>query len=269
MNKYIHLLIAGLIALGLIGCYSSSTNQGAVGVERKQFMMLSSEEMDKGALQAYAKMMGDAKKKHVYNNDTQTAYRIKRILNELIPHTAVFRQDALKWKWEVNLIDSKQLNAWCMPGGKMAFYSGLIHSLKLNDAQIAAIMGHEMGHALREHSRERASRNYATSATISIAAQLLGLGGGVSSLANQVADVTFNLPNSREAEREADRIGIELAARAGYDPKESVGVWQKMAKLSKSHPPEILSTHPIYENRIADLQKYSRVVEPLYLAARK
>jgi predicted Zn-dependent protease len=268
MKKYIHIVLAVFIAIGLTGCYSSSTNSGAVGVKRKQFMMLSSKQINQGAKLAYTKVLSGAQQKHALNKDRYTVNRLNRIMRRLVPQTTVFRPDAINWKWEVNLIQSDQLNAWCMPGGKIAFYSGIIKRLKLNDAQIAAIMGHEMSHALREHSRERASRNYATQMTINIGAQLLGLKGGVTSIANQVANVTLTLPNSREAEREADRIGIELAARAGYDPREAIKVWEKMAKLSKNSPPEILSTHPIHSHRIADLKRYSQVVWPLYLNAK-
>jgi Zn-dependent protease with chaperone function len=252
------------------GCaYKSSTNKTAVGIERKQFMMLSSSQMDQSSKQAYSRVVTEAKKKQLFNKDSKTVKRLKGILNNLIPHTAVFRNDAVNWKWEVNLLKSKELNAWCMPGGKMMFYSGLVEKLNLNDAQIAAIMGHEMGHALREHSREKVSRSLAAQLTLSIATSALGLQIDISSIANEILDVTFNLPNSREAEREADRIGVELAARAGYDPKEAVKIWQKMAKLPHANKPEILSTHPVYENRIKDLQKYADLVEPLYINAKK
>ncbi len=269
MKRYIHWIFAVIITFGLSGCYSSSTNSGAVGVKRKQFMMLSSQQINQGARLAYTKVITGAKQKHALNKDHAMVNRLNKIMRRLVPQTVVFRPDAVNWKWEVNLIQSNQLNAWCMPGGKIAFYSGIINRLKLNDDQIAAIMGHEMSHALREHSRERASRNYATQMTINIGAQLLGLGRGTASLANQVANVTLTLPNSREAEREADRMGVELAARAGYNPKEAIKVWEKMARLSKSSPPEILSTHPIHAHRIADLKQYSSIVWPLYLQARK
>lgn len=269
-KRFSYLLVLSFTIFFVTGCaYKSSTEKTAVGVERKQFMMVSSAQMDQSTKEAYSKVVTDAKKKKVFNEDIKTTKRIKRILKELIPHTAVFRQDALNWGWEVNLVESNELNAWCMPGGKMMFYTGLIEKLKLNDAQIAAIMGHEMGHALREHSREKVSRNLAAQITLSIATSALGLQIDISSIANEIVDVTFNLPNSREAEREADRIGIELAARAGYDPEEAVKIWEKMSKLPHSSKPEILSTHPVYENRIKDLQKYSILVEPLYKNAKK
>ena len=262
--------MSGFIVLAITGCsYHSSTNQGSIGVKRKQFMMLSSSEINNGASLAYTKVLTDSNKKYTLNKDKKTLKRLRDILNRLIPHTTIFKPNALSWKWEVNLIQSEQLNAWCMPGGKIAFYSGIIKKLKLTDNEIAAIMGHEMSHALREHSREQVSRRQATQMTITLASALLKLDNSVSKISNQVADVTLNLPNSREAEREADRMGVELAARAGYNPKAAIKVWSKMAKLSKTNSIEVLSTHPIHENRIADLRLYAKIVEPLYVKALK
>lgn len=249
----------------MTGCaYTSSTQKTEVGIERKQLMLVSAAQIEQSSLQTYKKMVNEAKNKNIFNKDKRTVRRLKRILKGLVPHTAVFRPDALYWNWEVNLIESDELNAWCLPNGKLMFYSALIEKLNLNDAQIAAIMGHEMAHALREHSREKLSRSMVTQLTLSIASEALGVHGGVSSIADKVAHVTFALPNSREAEREADRMGVELAARAGYDPYEGVKVWEKMAMVSKKRSPEILSTHPVYENRISDLEKYSLKVEHLY-----
>ena len=270
MSKYLKILLSGLIVFVITGCsYHSSTNQGSIGVKRKQFMMLPSSQVNDGAKLAYTKILDDSNKKYTLNKDKKTLKKLQNILSRLVPHTVIFKPDALSWKWEVNLIESEQLNAWCMPGGKIAFYSGIIKKLKLSDDQIAAIMGHEMSHALREHSREQVSRQQATQMTITLAAVLLDLDNSVSKIGNQVANVTLNLPNSREAEREADRMGVELAARAGYDPSAAIAVWSKMAKLSKSNPIEVLSTHPIHTNRITDLKRYVQIVDPLYIKALK
>jgi predicted Zn-dependent protease len=157
-----------------------------------------------------------------------------------------------------------------MPGGKMAVYTGIIDQLKLTDDELAAIMGHEIAHALREHGRERVSQQMATATAVGVAGALLGLGSGGTDLAGMVAQVTFTLPNSRGHEQEADRIGVELAARAGYDPRAAVSVWQKMAQAAGSGgSPEILSTHPSPASRIKDLEDYSARVMPLYQAARR
>jgi predicted Zn-dependent protease len=156
-----------------------------------------------------------------------------------------------------------------MPGGKIAVYSGLIDKLKLSDDEIAAVMGHEIAHALREHARERISQQMATSAVIGVGAAVLGVGQAGADLGSLVAQVTLTLPNSRTHEIEADRIGVELAARAGFDPRGAVSVWQKMARAGDGGPPQFLSTHPSPENRIKDLEVYAQRVMPLYQAARK
>jgi predicted Zn-dependent protease len=169
----------------------------------------------------------------------------------------------------VHVISVPEVNAWCMPGGKMAIYSGLIEKLNASDDEIAAVMGHEIAHALREHARERISRQMATQTAVGIAGALFGIGDLGQGLGNMVADVTLNLPNSRTHEVEADRMGVELAARAGYDPRAAIGLWEKMTKVSGGNqPPKWLSTHPQHEDRIKDLRAYSERVMPLYQASK-
>jgi predicted Zn-dependent protease len=230
-------------------------------------MLVSSAEVDRAAAQQYAQTIAAARQKGLLDRNPAEVQRVQTIANRLIVQTSAFRKDAPGWKWEVHVITSDQLNAWCMPGGKMAVYSGLIEKLKLTDDELAAIMGHEIAHALREHGRERVSQQMATSTAVGIASAALGLGSGGSQLAGMVAQVTFTLPNSRLHEQEADRIGVELAARAGYDPRAAVSVWQKMAQAGGSSPPQFLSTHPSAENRIQDLEVYAAKVMPLYEAA--
>src|SRR5437899_12398842 len=155
-----------------------------------------------------------------------------------------------------------------MPGGKIAFYTGILEKLELTDDEIAAVMGHEISHALREHGRERASQQLATSVGASAVGAVLGIGQSGADLAALVGQVTFLLPYSRIHETEADRMGVELAARAGYDPRAAIALWQKMAKLGGSAPPALLSTHPSNEARIKDLTEFSQKVMPLYEEAR-
>ncbi len=259
-----------ILAVLLTGCsYSSSTKSGSVGADRKQIMLVSASDMRTGAAQAYKQVLADASSKGTLNKDTKNLARIRAIAKRLIPHTKVFKSDAPKWAWEVNLITSKELNAWCMSGGKIAFYTGIIDTLSLNDGQIAAIMGHEIAHALKEHGRERASSQAASNMGLGLLKQGLGLSEGTTKLAGMAYNVTVGLPFSRKHETEADRMGVELAARAGYNPLEAVRVWEKMAKLSKGAPPEMLSTHPSSATRIKDLTKYSKKVMPLYKKAKK
>ncbi len=266
--RFLKLLAVGAAALAVAGC-AQTTQSGAVGVDRQQTLLVSSKQVDQAAAQQYAKTIGEAQKKGVLDRDAAQVQRVRAIASRLIAQSGAFRQDAPAWKWETHVITSKELNAWCMPGGKMAVYTGLIEQLKLSDDELAAIMGHEIAHALREHGRERISQQLATSVAVGVASAALGLGQGGTQLADMVAQVTFTLPNSRLHEQEADRIGVELAARAGYDPRAAVNVWRKMAQAGGGAPPEILSTHPSPATRIRDLEVYSERVMPLYQQARR
>lgn len=255
---------AALAALVLAGCMNvQTTRPGVVGVERRQSMLVSAPEIDRAAAQQYSQLVARADQKAVLNRDPALVGRVRGITARLIPPTVHFRSDAPGWPWEVNVFTSDQLNAFCMPGGKIGVYSGLIQKLALTDAELAAILGHEIAHALREHGRERVSQQLATNTAVAIGAAVLGVGEAGASLGSLVADVTFTLPNSRTHEIEADRIGVELAARAGYDPRGAVTVWQKMARAGGSSPPQFLSTHPSPESRIRDLEVYAERVQPL------
>ena len=261
------LACAAAIALGACG---TTTQQGAVGVNRSQLLMVSSEEMNQGARQEYAKILQGGAQQGALNRDPAQTQRVRQIAQRLIPHTGVFRSDAPGWQWEVNVLSSKDVNAWCMPGGKIAVYTALIERLSITDDELAAVMGHEIAHALREHSRERASQMKASQTAVAIGAAVLGVGQTGASLGNMVAQVTFNLPNSRLQETEADRIGVELAARGGYDPHAAISLWEKMAKLSGGGSgPGFLSTHPSPDSRMKDLTEYAAKVMPLYEQSRK
>ncbi len=257
-----------LLALTLAACQTVRTTQpGVVGVDREQSMLVSSASINRSAEQAYAKVLAEAQRKGQLNRDAAQLERVRTIARRLIPHSGAFRSDAPGWKWEVNLISSKEANAWCMPGGKIAFNTGLIERLRLSDDEIAAVMGHEIAHALREHARERASQAMAQSVGIAVIAAAARV-PAAADLTQLVLDVTFNLPNSRTDEIEGDRIGVELAARSGYDPRAAVTLWEKMQQTGGGQSPEFLSTHPAHENRIADLRVYAQRVMPLYEQAR-
>ena len=243
-----------------------TTRGGQVGVEREQQMFVSAGRVEAAAREQYAAVLKDAAEKRQLNRDAAQAQRVRRITQRLIPHTAVFREDALDWKWEVNVISADEVNAWCMPGGKIAVYSGLIDKLALTDDELAAVIGHEIAHALREHARERMSR----ALPVAIGAQVVGvlIGEGIGDVAGTFGQAFFVLPNSRENEQESDRIGVELAARAGFDPRAAVSLWNKMARQGGGAKVQWLSTHPAHETRIRDLQDYSQRVLPLYEKAR-
>ncbi|MEL7937267.1 M48 family metallopeptidase [Pseudomonas delhiensis] len=263
---------AGLAAaLLLAGCQPvNTTSGGAVGVERKQYMfsMLSSQQVDQMYSQSYQKTLTDATSAGKLDNDSSDAKRVKAVAARLIPQTGSFRQDAPGWDWQVNVIKSDELNANCGPGGKIIFYSGLIDQLKLTDDEIAAVMGHEIAHALREHGREQMSRAYAVQMGENLGGALLGMGQTSMQLADQVVQYSLTLPNSRQNETEADLIGLELAARAGYNPQAALTLWEKMGKAGGDAPPEILSTHPADSTRMANLQAAIPKVMPLYEQAK-
>ena len=259
--------LAGAIALG--GC-QTTTSGGVVGGQRKQLLLVSSQELEQVAAQSYAKLLADSAKKGTLNRDHPLLARVRAVAARIAPQTAVFRRDAPGWKWEVNVISSPELNAFCMPGGKIMFYSGLVQKLDLSDDEIAVVMGHEVTHALREHSREQVSQALAARAAIDVSAALLGLGQSSADLAGTAYQALIATRFSRADESEADRIGLELTARAGYDPRAAVSLWQKMIRASGGGGmPEFLSDHPAESNRVQQIQSLLPTVMPLYEAARR
>ncbi|MFZ5934593.1 peptidase M48 [Pseudomonas putida] len=265
----VSLLSAGIL---LAGCQAvNTTSGGAVGVERQQYMfsMLSTDEVNQMYAQSYQQTLGEASSKGVLDKSSADAKRVQAIASRLIAQAPKFRPDAAQWNWEVNVIKSDELNANCGPGGKIIVYTGLIDQLKLTDAEIAAVVGHEIAHALREHSREAMSKAYGVQMARQGAGALLGLGQDSMALADAVVNYSMTLPNSRANENEADLIGLELSARAGYDPNAAITLWNKMSKASEGAPPEFMSTHPASSSRIASLQAAIPKVMPLYEAAKQ
>jgi predicted Zn-dependent protease len=267
-SKTFNLFIVGL-CLGMLNGCTTTTAGGAVGSTRPQLMLISSEELEQISAQSYAKLKSDALGKGALNEDPKMLERVRAVAARIEPKTEVFRADAPAWHWEVNVISSKELNAFCMPGGKIMFYSGLIATLKLSDDEIAIVMGHEISHALREHSREQVSQAIAAQAAIDLGTGLLGLGEGSADLATMGYKTFIATKFSRTDESEADQMGLELAARAGYDPRAGVSLWRKMMQASNSggRPPEFLSTHPAEENRIQQIESLLPTVMPLYQGA--
>lgn len=223
--------------------------------------------MNAASAQSYNKMLQEAARKNTLNRDAAMLARVQAIAQRLIARTTVFRADAGAWHWETNVFQSEQVNAFCMAGGKIGIYSGLITKLQITDDELAAVMGHEIAHALREHVREQVSLQYAAQIPGLILAAVTG-SQILGQLGDMVSDVTLALPRSREAEMEADQMGVELAARAGFDPRAAITLWQKMGKLGGSRPPEFMSTHPSPETREQDLARTAAAVYPLYQQAR-
>jgi predicted Zn-dependent protease len=266
MKKIISVLVASLL---LTAC-ATTTKDSVSGVKRSQFMLLPASSVDKMSSQAYAQTLGEAKKKNTLNADPAMVERVRGISNRLIAQVGVFRPDATKWAWEVNVEKNDQLNAYCMPGGKIMVLSGLVEKINATDDELAAVIGHEIAHALREHGRERMSSAYVQQFGLQALAAFVTKGaaaGAINQAAGMGSQLFFALPNGREQEREADKMGLELSARAGYNPDAAVTLWQKMSANNKGAPPEFLSTHPASENRIKDLQALAPKVRPLYEAA--
>jgi predicted Zn-dependent protease len=231
--------------------------------------LVPAETLETSARQQYTQVLADARAKGALATDGHPQLqRLHTIAQKLIPHTASWNSRSRDWKWQVNLIGSKQINAWCMPGGKIAFYTGILDQLKLTDDEVAMIMGHEMAHALREHARERLAKSQATSIGLSIASQLLGL-GSLGDVAANLGTQLLTLKYSRDDETESDLVGLEIAARGGYRPEASVSLWQKMQAASGNGSPSFLSTHPSGANRIQELEANLPKVQHLYEQARR
>ena len=240
-----------------------------VGDASSMRKLVPAETLESAATQQYDEMLAQAKaKKALAGPDNPQVVRLRGIARQLIPFTYPWNERAKGWKWEVNLIGSKQINAFCMPGGKIAFFTGILDQLKLTDAEVAMVMGHEMAHALREHSRARLAKTQATNIGISLGAALLGL-GDVGRAAAGLGSQLLTLKFSRSDETDADLVGLELAARAGYDPQASITLWEKMGKATGQQGMQFLSTHPSGPNRIKELRENVARVQGLYDAARR
>ncbi|MDR2186535.1 MAG: M48 family metallopeptidase [Azonexus sp.] len=271
-------LLAALLAATLLtGCATTQTTQsGVVGVERKQYVGLVSEaEAEQQSALAYQETLKEAEKKKLLNPDSAETRRVRQIADRLIAQVGVFREDALKWDWQVNVMESKEINAYCMAGGKIMVYTGLLDQIKPTDDELAAVMGHEISHALREHVREQMSRAkvqqfglIGLAALIGISTQSSDNAASALALGGTLATVALTLPNSRTAEQEADDIGLELMARAAYNPNAAVTLWEKMNAQGGAKPPAFLSTHPSDQSRMDDLKKLIPKVMPLYEQAK-
>ena len=254
-------IVVGMFAMtALAGCEQNPVTG------RTQLMIVSEEQAQAASVQAYAKTVADAQgKRRLDSNPARTA-RVRAITNQLVGQAKVLAPATAGWAWEVHVIDDPNVNAWCMPGGKMAVYTGLIDQLAPTDDELAQVMGHEISHALLQHGRERMSRAVATNVALQVGSVAAGVDlTGLES----VAMVALELPNSRGAELEADKLGIELAAKSGFHPESAVTLWQKMAKASGgARAPQWLSTHPSDEARIAQLRALVPQMMPYYEASR-
>lgn len=265
------LLAAMLICcVGLSALPAVHAREGVeVGKNSAFTNLVSADEVERTAQQQYNQLLQKASEQRALGpaNHPQVV-RLRAIAQKIIPYATEWNPRASGWKWEVNLIGSKQVNAFCMPGGKIVFYTGILEQLKLTDDEVAMVMGHEVAHALREHARERMGKSAATNIGANILGQLLGAGAIGQQLIGGGAQL-MSLGFSRADETEADLVGMELGARAGYDPRAGITLWQKMSAANKGAPPQWLSTHPSGSTRIAEMERNLSKVLPLYERAQR
>jgi len=263
------LLLCVVTLIAACGAADDAAKEDGVKIGKASSLrnLVPAESIERQAAQQYAQLKQQvAEKKALAPENNAELLRLRAIAARIIPYAARFNERAAKWQWEVNLIGSNQINAFCMPGGKIAFFTGILRNLKLTDDEVAMVMGHEIAHALREHAREQAGKNTLTklgAAGISIAT-----GGKYDGLVHTGANL-LSLNYSRSDETDADLVGLDIASRAGYDPRAGITLWQKMSAASKGAPPQWLSTHPSGPSRIKEIERHLPDVLPLYQRAEK
>jgi predicted Zn-dependent protease len=267
------------VALSLVLACATSTvaaqeREGVNVGKRSAFTnLVAAQEVEKMAGQQYKQVLEQADSKNALAPpSSEELKRLRTIAQRLIPFATPWNERASQWQWEVNLIGSKQINAYCMPGGKIAFYTGILRALQLTDDEAAMVMGHEMAHALREHARERMGKSTVTTGAARLGGALLsgwlGIDPNLTDMVAQQGANLLSLKFGREDESEADLVGMEIAARAGYDPRAGITLWEKMGAANKGAPPQWLSTHPASSTRIADMQAALPSVMPLFQRAK-
>jgi len=267
-------LIALLALAGIAGASWGQSSSPAparegvnVGKTSSFAKLVPAGQVEQASGQQYDQLKRQAAQKNALGPDNHPqVLRLRAIAKRILPYTTQWNERAAQWKWEVNLIGSNQINAFCMPGGKIAFYTGILEALKLSDDEVAIVMGHEIAHALREHARERMGKQAATNLGANVVSQAFGLGRTGNAVLGASANL-LTLKFSRDDETEADTVGLELAARAGYDPRAGISLWKKMQAANKGAPPQWLSTHPASTTRIQEIEKNLPRVMPLYVRA--
>ncbi len=256
--RYLFLSIALLSVL--TACSTSPTG-------RHQLMIVSEQQAIDESAQAYVQTMAPLEKEGKINNDPALTARVEEITGRLVSEAIIMRPDSADWLWSMKIIDDPEtVNAWCMAGGRMALYTGLVEKIQPSDDELAQVIGHEIAHALANHTAEKMSVARASSlGVLAVAVFSNHRGAGVA--AATAATLAVTLPNSRTAENEADRIGIELAAKAGYDPRAAATLWGKMGKVGGSAPPQFMSTHPSSDNRQQRLASLVSQMMPYYTEA--
>jgi predicted Zn-dependent protease len=267
LRQTLVVLLFAAFATGGIAQPAARSDGVEVGKPSALRHLVPADRLEQAAAQQYGALLRQAAAKGALaRDDHPQVVRLRAIGQRVIANAARFNPEAAKWRWEVNLIGSNQINAFCMPGGKIAFFTGILDRLQLTDDEVAAIMGHEVAHALREHARERVAKSELTRLGVTLAALLAGDARYADAF--NIGGALLTLKFSRDDETEADSIGLELAARAGFDPRAGVTLWQKMGAASKGGPPQWLSTHPSGKNRIKEIERLLPKVVPIYERSR-
>ena len=268
------MLALAISAAGLPAIAAAPAQDGIPVTSMSRLRAFSSaEEFDAQSKKQYLQMMGEAQQKGALapDNDPQVV-RLRAIARRLVPYATRWNPDAAAWKWQVNLLNAPTVNAFCMPGGRIAFYRGILTKLNLTDDEVAMVMGHEIAHALREHARAQAGKTGATSVATRLigagVAAYLGFDPRVGEIGSSVVTQGLALKYSRDDEREADLVGMDLAARAGFDPRSGAVLWQKMGAQSSGAPPVFMSTHPAGKERIQRMNESLPLVMPVYAKAK-
>ena len=268
MRRALPVVLLGTAAAATPAALAQQAKPDGVDVGKPSVLrnLVPAADLEASSAKQYAGMLQQAAQKNALVPATHPqAQRLRAIARKLIPNAARFNARASQWKWEVNLISSRNINAFCMPGGKIAVFTGILDGLKLSDDEAAIVLGHEIAHALREHARERLAKSELTH----LGATLLGsvVGGGRYAGAFDFGGSLLTLKFSRDNETDADLVGLDIAARSGYDPRAGITLWEKMTAASKGAPPSWLSTHPAGTNRIAEIRRHLPQVLPLYAKA--
>jgi predicted Zn-dependent protease len=268
------LLALAISAAGLPAIAAAPAQDGIPVESMSRFRGLAdADQFDQQSKQQYLQMMGEAQQKGALAPDSDPqVMRLRAIARRLVPFATRWNPDAAKWKWQVNLLMTPTVNAFCMPGGRIAFHSGILTKLNLTDDEVAMVMGHEIAHALREHAREQAGKSTVTSVGSRIVgaglAAYFGVDPRIGEVGANVAAKGLVLKYSRDDEREADLVGMDLAARAGYDPRAGAVLWQKMGAQKSGAPPVFMSTHPAGKERIQRMNESLPLVMPVYAKAK-
>lgn len=273
--KHFRFAASALTLLSLLGCATGQPSRSlagpgdgvVVGESSELRKLVPASQLERSAAQQYEDLKKQATKKNALLADSHPqVVRLRAIADRLKPFAQQWNPAAASWHWEVIVLKSDQINAFCMPGGKIAFYTGILDKLSLTDQEAATVMGHEMAHALREHARDRMAKGQLTDLGATILSSALGMGGaGRQALGYGTQLLTLKF--SRNDETEADLVGMDIAARAGYDPRSGVTLWRKMQQASRGAPPEWLSTHPSGGSRIEEISRNLPRVLPLYATA--